>query len=166
MNSLPRDKAGVGSAMNDTTRMTGGALGLAVSGSVFAHIYAHRLKDSKALKSLLDNMGAAGTPKAARTQLFDNVSDSIGKALGVADGYAHPSTIKDEATRKAVSAIPHADRMHIANTIIHEARSSFVPGMHGGFIVGLGGTVVAIVIALMWLPKRSLTEDQAAGIAH
>ena len=34
MGSLPRAKAGVGSAVNDTTRQVGGALGVAVIGSV------------------------------------------------------------------------------------------------------------------------------------
>jgi EmrB/QacA subfamily drug resistance transporter len=37
--SLPLDKAGVGSAVNDTTRELGGALGVAVIGSVLASIY-------------------------------------------------------------------------------------------------------------------------------
>ena len=36
MGSLPPAKAGVGSAVNDTTRQTGGALGVAVIGSIFA----------------------------------------------------------------------------------------------------------------------------------
>jgi EmrB/QacA subfamily drug resistance transporter len=40
MGSLPREKAGVGSAMNDTTRQTGGAAGVAVLGSVLASRYA------------------------------------------------------------------------------------------------------------------------------
>jgi EmrB/QacA subfamily drug resistance transporter len=40
MGSLPLAKAGVGSAMNDTTRMVGGALGVAVLGSVMASSYA------------------------------------------------------------------------------------------------------------------------------
>jgi EmrB/QacA subfamily drug resistance transporter len=39
MGSLPREKAGVGSAMNDTTRQTGGAIGVAVLGSVLASRY-------------------------------------------------------------------------------------------------------------------------------
>jgi MFS family permease len=47
MVSLPLDKAGVGSAVNDTTRELGGALGVAVFGSVVASQYhadlAHRL---------------------------------------------------------------------------------------------------------------------------
>jgi EmrB/QacA subfamily drug resistance transporter len=39
MGSLPLAKAGVGSAMNDTTRQIGGALGVAILGSVFASAY-------------------------------------------------------------------------------------------------------------------------------
>jgi MFS family permease len=39
MGSLPPSRAGVGSAVNDTTRQTGGALGVAVIGSLFAARY-------------------------------------------------------------------------------------------------------------------------------
>ena len=42
MGSLPRAKAGVGSAMNDTTRQVGGALGVAVVGSVMLSMYGGR----------------------------------------------------------------------------------------------------------------------------
>jgi MFS family permease len=41
MGSLPRNRAGVGSAVNDTTRQTGGALGVAVLGSIFASHFHH-----------------------------------------------------------------------------------------------------------------------------
>jgi MFS transporter, DHA2 family, multidrug resistance protein len=43
MGSLPRAKAGVGSAMNDTTRQVGGALGVAVVGSVMTSVYGSRV---------------------------------------------------------------------------------------------------------------------------
>jgi Na+/melibiose symporter-like transporter len=43
MGSLPLGKAGVGSAVNDTTRQVGGALGVAVIGSVLASIYGSRV---------------------------------------------------------------------------------------------------------------------------
>lgn len=43
MGSLPRAKAGVGSAMNDTTRQVGGALGVAVVGSVMTSVYGGRV---------------------------------------------------------------------------------------------------------------------------
>ncbi len=39
MGSLPPSRAGVGSAVNDTTRQTGGAVGVAVIGSIFAARY-------------------------------------------------------------------------------------------------------------------------------
>jgi EmrB/QacA subfamily drug resistance transporter len=69
MGSLPPGKAGVGSAVNDTTRQTGGALGVAVIGSIFASRY-HRAVDAAALP----------VPASVR----ESARDSIGKALEVA----------------------------------------------------------------------------------
>jgi EmrB/QacA subfamily drug resistance transporter len=69
MGSLPLAKAGVGSAMNDTTRMVGGALGVAILGSVLASAY------SSTMEPLV-----ARLPAAAQAV----VSNSIGGALGVA----------------------------------------------------------------------------------
>ncbi len=43
MGAISRRKAGVGSAVNDTTRLVGGTLGVAVIGSVYASVYASRL---------------------------------------------------------------------------------------------------------------------------
>jgi DHA2 family multidrug resistance protein-like MFS transporter len=43
LGSLPKEKAGVGSAVNDTTRELGGTLGVAVVGSVFSSLYGPRL---------------------------------------------------------------------------------------------------------------------------
>jgi len=43
MGAVPRAKAGVGSAVNDSTRLVGGTLGVAVIGSVYASVYASRL---------------------------------------------------------------------------------------------------------------------------
>jgi len=43
MGAVPRAKAGVGSAINDSTRLVGGTLGVAVLGSVYASVYASRL---------------------------------------------------------------------------------------------------------------------------
>jgi hypothetical protein len=46
------DKAGVGSAINDTTRELGGTLGVAVVGSVFASVYTGGLATESALDAL------------------------------------------------------------------------------------------------------------------
>jgi len=69
MASIPLRKAGVGSAVNDTTRELGGALGVAVLGSLLG---------SKFTALLPASVGAL--PAAAR----EAVRSSIGGALGVA----------------------------------------------------------------------------------
>jgi EmrB/QacA subfamily drug resistance transporter len=43
MGELPREKAGIGSAVNDVSREVGGTLGVAIVGSVFASLYGPRL---------------------------------------------------------------------------------------------------------------------------
>jgi EmrB/QacA subfamily drug resistance transporter len=48
MSAIPVDKAGVGSAMNDTTRQLGGALGIAVLGTVLNQVYISRLSEMQA----------------------------------------------------------------------------------------------------------------------
>jgi hypothetical protein len=44
LGALPPDQFGVGSAVNDTTREIGGALGVAILGSLFASSYANQLR--------------------------------------------------------------------------------------------------------------------------
>jgi len=68
MGSLGTDKAGVGSAVNDTTRELGGTLGVAVIGSVFNSFYLSSLTDAPVVASLPaearaateESVGAAG----------------------------------------------------------------------------------------------------------
>jgi EmrB/QacA subfamily drug resistance transporter len=43
MGSLPKNKAGVGSAVNDTTREIGGALGVAILGSLLSSVYTSQI---------------------------------------------------------------------------------------------------------------------------
>ena len=52
MGSLSVDKAGVGSAVNDTTRELGGTLGVAVIGSVFNSVYLSSLIDGPIFSAL------------------------------------------------------------------------------------------------------------------
>jgi len=47
MGSVPVNKAGVGSAMNDTTRQVGGALGIAILGTVLNGIYLNKIEGLK-----------------------------------------------------------------------------------------------------------------------
>ncbi len=52
MGSLSADKAGIGSAVNDTTREFGGTLGVAIAGSIFASVYSGQLSKPAALAGL------------------------------------------------------------------------------------------------------------------
>jgi EmrB/QacA subfamily drug resistance transporter len=59
MSSLPEAKAGVGSAMNDTARMVGGALGVAVLGSVLTTGYRGGM--DSAPEAARESLGAAAS---------------------------------------------------------------------------------------------------------
>ena len=59
MGALPADKAGVGSAVNDTTRELGGTLGVAIVGSVFASAYGAAVADAVAGVGLPESVAAA-----------------------------------------------------------------------------------------------------------
>jgi hypothetical protein len=76
MGALPAAHAGVGSAVNDTTREIGGVLGVAVLGSVTASTYAHRIGDT-----------IATVPHSAS----DTARSSLGGALTVAQHLAAPT---------------------------------------------------------------------------
>jgi predicted MFS family arabinose efflux permease len=52
MGSLSPDKAGVGSAVNDTSSELGGTLGVAIVGSVFASVYSGGIASASALAAL------------------------------------------------------------------------------------------------------------------
>jgi hypothetical protein len=71
MGSLPLARAGVGSAVNDTTRQVGGAVGVAVVGSVYASIYTN---------NVVDALGAKG----ATPQLIAAAKQSIGAGVTAA----------------------------------------------------------------------------------
>jgi hypothetical protein len=69
MGSVPVHKAGVGSAMNDTTREVGGALGVAILGTLMNHRYLH---------------GVTGLKAALPAQVYEAVRGSIQGAHAVA----------------------------------------------------------------------------------
>jgi hypothetical protein len=74
MGVVPTAKAGVGSAINDATRVLGSTLGVAVIGSVYASLYASKL--------------AALLPAAFPTRLAAQAHQSVGAALEIAQHVA------------------------------------------------------------------------------
>jgi len=71
MGVVPKAKAGVGSAVNDATRLLGSTLGVAVIGSIYASLYNTRLTN---------NLPTELAPRLART-----AHDSVGAALQLAN---------------------------------------------------------------------------------
>lgn len=71
MGSLPIFKAGVGSAVNDTTRQIGGALGVAIVGSVLATTYSDRM--GPILSTLPPAAGAAGNSIGAAQAIANSL---------------------------------------------------------------------------------------------
>jgi Na+/melibiose symporter-like transporter len=95
MGSLPRAKAGVGSAMNDTTRQVGGAIGVALLGSIVSSHFASSMRS-----------GLHGTVPSS---VLHRAQDSVGAALGVAQsGAGSAAKIVDVAHSSFVSG------MHLA----------------------------------------------------
>lgn len=86
MGSVPTAKAGVGSAMNDTTRQVGGALGVAVLGSVLSSSYREAI---------------APALTALPGQVADAARESIGAALAVAGQIGAEAAPLAEAARSA-----------------------------------------------------------------
>ncbi len=101
MGALPQDKAGVGSAVNDTTRELGGTLGVAIVGSVFASLYGPQLVDGLAgfpaevVAIAEESMGAAvvlaeQTPNGA--QLLATAQDAFMTGFGAGSLVAAAAT--------------------------------------------------------------------------
>ncbi len=87
MGSLPRDQAGVGSAVNDTSREVGGALGVAIIGSLLSSIYATRVGDA--------------IPAGAPAQVRAAATDSVGAALAVSGRLGGAGAALADAAREA-----------------------------------------------------------------
>jgi hypothetical protein len=88
MSAVPLDKAGVGSAVNDTTREFGGALGIAVLGTLVGSVY----------RSGFDP--GAEVPRGAA----DAAGESIGAAWGVAQGLPGGESLLAQAQSAFVDA--------------------------------------------------------------
>jgi EmrB/QacA subfamily drug resistance transporter len=95
MGVVPKAKAGVGSAINDTTRLLGGTLGVAIIGSVYTSLYASRL--------------TAALPAALPAALTRSAHASIGAALAVAGALRHAghTTLATGVHDAATSAFFH-----------------------------------------------------------
>jgi EmrB/QacA subfamily drug resistance transporter len=84
MGSLPLAKAGVGSAVNDTTRQVGGALGVAVLGSLLSSSYGQAATEAMPAGLPAQVSAAAGDSVGAAVQLAARIGGPLGDAMAEA----------------------------------------------------------------------------------
>jgi DHA2 family multidrug resistance protein-like MFS transporter len=99
MTSVPLSKAGVGSAVNDTTRELGGALGIALLGSIANSVY----------RSGIDLDGVQLSPDARAA-----AEESIGAASGVADGAPGGTEVAAQAATAFTDALNLVNMVSVA----------------------------------------------------
>jgi EmrB/QacA subfamily drug resistance transporter len=129
MSAVPREKAGVGSAVTNTVRMVGGALGVAILGSVLSAVYRGRLD------------GAVNVlPQGMR----DEAAESIGGTVGA---------VGKVAAQVQSGALPPA-AAHPLPGLIQTADSAFLHAMHTAVLVSVGAAIVAAIVARVFLPGR------------
>jgi hypothetical protein len=88
MSSIPMHKAGVGSAVNDTTRELGGALGVAVLGSVAVSHYASSIASK--LHDVPAGLAAAASKSVgAAVQIGNEMGGSAGRSIAAAGKAAY-----------------------------------------------------------------------------
>jgi MFS transporter, DHA2 family, multidrug resistance protein len=155
MGSLPLAKAGVGSAVNDTTRQVGGALGVAVLGSVMSSTYGPRVADAisgfplpaEQAKAIHDQIGAA-------MRVASEIGGPPGRALadvasrGFADGMSTAFLIG--AAALALGAVIVALFLP-ARAPDHEGRAVAGDGRRPAAAAAPGGTAE-------WTPTGHVTE--------
>jgi hypothetical protein len=118
LGAVPTEKAGVGSAVNDATRLFGDALGVAVIGSIAASLYSNRLNQT--------------IPHGLPVQVAHTARGSLGGALVAAQHLGHSGlTIPaHHLTAAAVGAFLH----------------SFTGGLQVAAVIAFAGAVIAAVL--------------------
>jgi EmrB/QacA subfamily drug resistance transporter len=134
MGSLPLFKAGVGSAVNDTTRQVGGALGVAVIGSVLATTYGNKVGEF--LSGLTDSAVQFTGPQVAAAK------NSIG-------------AVQNEI----VPGLRSNGFDSLADQISSVANDAFVSAVHRGVIVAALATGLGVLVVLVYLPARARADD-------
>jgi EmrB/QacA subfamily drug resistance transporter len=107
MSSVPLNHAGVGSAMNDTVRMVGGTLGVAILGSLLSSSYGADMEP--AVKSLPEPAADAASDSLGQASVVaDQVGGGAGRVLSDAAETAFTTAMSSTLTVAAATALAGA----------------------------------------------------------
>ena len=174
MNAVPREKAGAGSAVNNTVRQVAGALGVAILGSILAVTFRADLGSGtpRTVAAELDRPAAIVSHLPAKdrvgplvdkdtSQSIGNALDFVGKAgaalqdrsSAAAPGTLSPAQVKQERVRAQA----------IIGKFVASAHDAFMSAMHitsllGGLVGLLGG-----LVAWRFLPNRREFRHMTGG---
>ncbi len=172
MSAVPREKAGAGSAVNNTVRQVAGALGVAILGSILAVAFRGHLGDDAPaqLAARLDAPVASvsGVPNNAKVTplVHGDTSQSIGNALEFVEQSGQALQRRSELpgaaalTPAQVAAQKSAASIEI-NGFVQDAKDSFVSGMHVTSFAAAGFVFVGAAVAFLFLPGRRDLEAMA-----
>ena len=123
MDSIPKDKAGVGSATNDASREIGGAMGIAIGGSVLNEVYQRNMVIPTELVESLGTVPLESFPAAIEigAELFNN-GDLIGLELIENAKFAFMEGMLATASVMAIIALINAIlvKLYMPSRIINE----------------------------------------------
>ena len=135
MSAVPHAKAGVGSAVNDTTREVGGALGIAVLGSVSSAVYRSTIDlDGVSLPPPLraqaeESIGAATGIAANVPEAAQELSARAGAAFTDAFATTSRVAVAVSLAAAAVVAVVFSRRAELAAAGAHETEETASPTM-------------------------------------
>ncbi|MER5226690.1 DHA2 family efflux MFS transporter permease subunit [Streptomyces flaveus] len=153
MGAFPEEELGVGSAVNDTSQELGGAIGIAILGSLLSTSYSSNLSDATAGSKL---------PADALSQAQDSVAAGYGVAQGIGDQarqlaeQAARATDPQQAAQLKEQAGQLTDGAHQMADAVGSSFADAVAhtSLVGAAILGVGAVSVAFL-----LPGKDRTAE-------
>ncbi len=162
MSAVPREKAGAGSAVNNTVRQVAGALGVAVLGSILAVVFRSHLGESTPaqLAQKLDQPAAVVQKLPAAQQVAPLVHKDTSESIGAALEYIGSinKVIGDRIAATPASQQPTAQQQAQGKAAVldflQQSKDSFVKAMNLTSFFAAGFALLGSIIAFSFLPGR------------
>ncbi|MEV0776955.1 MFS transporter [Streptomyces sp. NPDC050428] len=156
MGAFPEEELGVGSAVNDTSQELGGAIGIAILGSLLSTSYSSNLSDATAGSKL---------PADALSQAQDSVAAGYGVAEGIGDQARQLAEQAARATdpQQAAQLQEQAGQLtNGAHQMADAVGSSFADAVAHTSLVGAAILGVGAVSVALLLPGKGRSAEAGA----
>jgi DHA2 family integral membrane protein (MFS transporter) len=164
MSAVPREKAGAGSAVNNTVRQVAAALGVAILGSVLSVVFQSHLgtNTSKTVATALDQPAAVVQQLPANAKVGTFVRSDDTKSIGNAGEFIASATqalrvrgelLKDRVTPDQAAAA-RANAVKVLGNFGAKAKSSFMTAVHITTILAAVALLIGAIVAFRYFPNR------------